>query len=220
MVVLERPHHAHRVGRLPEDVGLPGHRHVQGTARRFVSRRDRVDLAVVFVREFLPLRRGELLDVWRVEVVSVLDGALVDDALEAGDLPAAADGAQLRSDHRLDRVHGRRRDLDDDGGDEVILRLGVVVGEDELALGAVDRAGRLVDSVARREHVRRHGVVVDTPDDVRSRSARSARVRHRVARRDDRRVAEKADEAPREVDGGARPSRPRRYRRFQPAIRP
>ena len=117
-VVLERPHHAHRVGRLPVDVDLPRHRHVQGAARRLVGRRDCVDLAVVFVREFLALRRGELLDVGRVGVVAAGDfGAFVDDALEVGDVPAASDRTQLGADRRLERVHGRRRDLDDNGGD-------------------------------------------------------------------------------------------------------
>ena len=38
-------------------------------------------------------------------------------ALEAGDVPAASDRPELGADRRLERVHGRRRDLDDDGGD-------------------------------------------------------------------------------------------------------
>ena len=82
----------------------------------------------------------------------------------------------------------------------MLLRLGVVVREDELALGAVDLAGRLIHDVARREHVRRHRIVVDAPDDVRGGGAQSARVSHRVARRDDRRIAEEAHEAARQVD--------------------
>ena len=155
---------------------------------------------MVLVRELLSARRGELLDVGRVGIVTVLYGALVDNAHEVGDVPAAPDGTQLGANRRLERVHGRRRDLHDDGGDEVLLRLGVVVREDELALGAVDSAVRLIDNVARREHVRRHRIVVDAPDDVRSGGARSARVRRRVARRDDRRIAKEPDEASRQVD--------------------
>ena len=194
-VVLERPHDAHRVGRLPVDVGLPRHRHVQRAARRLVGRRDGVDLAVELAGELLAARRGELLQVGRVGVVGVDLDAVVGDALEVGDVPAAADGTQLRADRHGERVHGGRRDLDDDGGHEAVFRLRVVVAEDELPLRTVDLARGLVHEVARGEHVRRGGVVVEAPDDV----GRAGAVRL-VARRDDRRITEEAHEASREVD--------------------
>ena len=164
-VVLEVPLRLHRVFRLPEDVGLPRHGHAGG-ARRDVRRRDGEDLVVVRVGQLLAAGGGILLQIRRVGVVVLARGAGRDDRVETLRAEAAAGGPQALADLGVERRHVRRADLHDDVRDHVVLRLGVVVGQHELPLRAVDRARLLVHAVADGEHLRRGRIVVDAVDDV------------------------------------------------------
>ena len=164
-VVLEGPLRLHRVFRLPEDVGLPRHGHA-GCARRDVRRRDGEHLVVVRIGQLLALGGGILLQIRRIGVVVLARGAGGDDRVEPLRAEAAPGGLQALADLGVQRRHVRRTDLHDDVRDHVVLRLGVVVGQHELPLRAVDRARLLVRAVADGEHLRRGRVVVDAVDDV------------------------------------------------------
>ena len=165
IVVLEVPLRLHRVFRLPEDFRLPGHGHA-GRTRRHVRRRDGEHLAVVGVCQFLPLRGLVLLKIGRMGVVGLAIKSGSGDRVELVVRVSAAGRLQAVADLGVERRHVRRADLDDDVRDHVVFRLGVVVGEHELALRTFYRARLLVHVVAHGKHLRVRRIVVDTVNHV------------------------------------------------------